>query len=344
MSLALCEECGLLVNTAFDESRIDYDEDYENSLHFSKMFGEYAQWLARGIVERYDVRGKEVLEIGCGSGEFLQLLVDLGDNRGIGFDPALDSAALQCSDDRLRLVKAYYSDVYEDVKPDVVVARQLLEHVSNPLGFLVGIREAVHNRPNVTIVMEVPNALEVLQTGDIWNIIYEHPLYFTPTALRSLFQRAGYRVRRVVPTYEDNFLVVEASPGVESDALSEEELAVVRSATEAFRETFHARIAYWEREASRISTQGLRTMLWGAGARGDTFLNVTDMGKVIGGVVDVNPRKWGRYMAGTAQQIQSPETLVDLPPDVVVIANAIYEKEIGASLERMQISAEILIA
>ena len=52
MSLALCEECGLLVNAAFDASRIDYDEDYENSLHFSKMFGEYAQWLARSEERR----------------------------------------------------------------------------------------------------------------------------------------------------------------------------------------------------------------------------------------------------------------------------------------------------
>ena len=43
-------------------------------------------WV-RSWCRRYDLREKDILEIGCGKGEFLTLLADLGNNRCIGFDP-----------------------------------------------------------------------------------------------------------------------------------------------------------------------------------------------------------------------------------------------------------------
>ena len=50
------------------------------------------------LIRRYDLRGKEVIEIGCGKGEFLSLLCEVGDNRGVGFDPADDDAVMQRSE------------------------------------------------------------------------------------------------------------------------------------------------------------------------------------------------------------------------------------------------------
>ena len=61
-------------------------------------------------------------------------------------------------------------------------------------------------------------------------------------------------------------------------------------------------------------------------------------------VVDLNPRKWGKHMAGTGQPIHSPEDLKAQPPDVVVIANEIYLDEIRGSLRDMGIDAEVLVA
>ena len=49
-------------------------------------------------------------------------------------------------------------------------------------------------------------------------------------------------------------------------------------------------------------------------------------------------------MAGTGQQIRSPEELKTHPPDVVVIANEIYLEEIRGSLRDMGIEAEVLVA
>jgi hypothetical protein len=93
-----------------------------------------------------------------------------------------------------------------------------------------------------------------------------------------------------------------------------------------------------------IRSNGKRAVLWGAGARGDTFLNAIGIAEEIPMVVDLNPRKWGKHMAGTGQPIHSPEDLKSQPPDVVVIANEIYLEEIRGSLRDMGIEAEVLIA
>src|SRR5687768_11387599 len=72
--LAVCRACGMIGNLAFAETAVQYDVAYENSLHFSPEFERYATALADDLVERHSLRGKTVLDIGCGKGDFLRLL------------------------------------------------------------------------------------------------------------------------------------------------------------------------------------------------------------------------------------------------------------------------------
>ena len=47
-------------------------------------------------------------------------------------------------------------------------------------------------------------------------------------------------------------------------------------------------------------------------------------------------------MAGTGQEVVSPEFLRDYKPDAVIVMNPIYKREIGETLEALGVSAEIL--
>ena len=40
------------------------------------------------MIDRYDIHGKDILEIGCGKGDFLIEICRAGGNRGVGIDPA----------------------------------------------------------------------------------------------------------------------------------------------------------------------------------------------------------------------------------------------------------------
>jgi hypothetical protein len=58
--------------------------------------------------------------------------------------------------------------------------------------------------------------------------------------------------------------------------------------------------------------------------------------------VDINPYKWGKFMAGTAQQIVSPDFLLRYRPDLVVAMNPIYLAEIRATLDELGLDPELI--
>ncbi|MGD2049988.1 MAG: SAM-dependent methyltransferase, partial [Chloroflexota bacterium] len=78
ISLAFCPHCGFISNMAFDPQVHDYSGDYESTQAYSPTFNTFHHRLATGLIDRYDLRGKEIIEIGCGQGEFLELLCELG--------------------------------------------------------------------------------------------------------------------------------------------------------------------------------------------------------------------------------------------------------------------------
>ena len=64
----------------FDKNLLNYSKAYENSLFCSNLYQEYTDTLVRRLIKRYNLRNKDVIDIGCGKGDFLFLLCILGNN------------------------------------------------------------------------------------------------------------------------------------------------------------------------------------------------------------------------------------------------------------------------
>jgi len=69
-------------------------------------------------------------------------------------------------------------------------------------------------------------------------------------------------------------------------------------------------------------------VVWGAGAKAVGLLNTLHIAIDDGIRYVVNPRKSRRFVLGPAQQIVPPEHLRDYRPDVVIVMNAEYIREI----------------
>jgi hypothetical protein len=87
-----------------------------------------------------------------------------------------------------------------------------------------------------------------------------------------------------------------------------------------------------------------RLVIWGGGSKGVTFLNALKAEREVEYVVDVNPRKQGRFVAGTGQEIVAPEFLVDYGPHAVLVMNPIYEGEIRRRLNELGVPATVIVA
>jgi hypothetical protein len=81
---------------------------------------------------------------------------------------------------------------------------------------------------------------------------------------------------------------------------------------------------------------------WGAGSKGNSFLNL--VGRDVKAIVDINPKKRGKFVAGTGQPIVAPEDLIGIEPATVVIMNPVYRSEIAAQLEQLGLKPRLLVA
>jgi 2-polyprenyl-3-methyl-5-hydroxy-6-metoxy-1,4-benzoquinol methylase len=344
--LGFLPDCGHIFNLDFDPTLMEYTQEYENSLHFSPRFQQYAMSLATRLIERYDLRHKDLIEIGSGKGDFLKMMCQLGDNRGVGFDPSYVPDEID-SDLPISFVQQFYSERYTDQKADFIGCRHVLEHIEQPSDFLAMIRRVIGDRTDTVVFFEVPNALFTVRQLGVWDIIYEHCSYFSPYSLAHAFQQNDFKVLDVRETFDGQFLTIEALPGATPSQHSsslETELLRMKQDVEEFTQNYRRKVTLWQRRLQQMSQAGQRVVVWGAGSKGVTFMNILKTDGIVDYVVDINPRKEGMYVAGTGQTIVPPEFLISYQPEIVVLMNANYRQEIGQHLERLGVAAKIMIA
>ena len=72
ISLGFCPDCGHVFNTDYDPAELKYRPGYENSLRGSESFRAYDDALVDALLGRYQLRGRRIVEIGCGQGSFCE--------------------------------------------------------------------------------------------------------------------------------------------------------------------------------------------------------------------------------------------------------------------------------
>ncbi|MFA5898209.1 MAG: class I SAM-dependent methyltransferase [Hyphomicrobium sp.] len=343
IALSYCRGCGHVFNSAFETSKTTYSAAYENSLHFSQHFSSYASGLARYLVDTYDVRHKDVIDVGCGRGDFLSVLCSVGDNRGYGFDKSYaPSEHGECTASQMTFVSDFYGPRYASYPCDLLSCRHVLEHIEQPNAFLDEIRSATEDKRDVVMFFEVPNAAYTLRDLGIWDLIYEHCSYYSANSLQHLFARHGFPIARISELYDGQFLGIECAPnGGAAVACVPTNDAVEDCQT--FPARYKEKLAHWRTVMGDLAEQGLRAVVWGAGSKGVTFLNLLRP-SAVDCVVDLNPRKHGRFVPGTGQEVVAPERLLSIKPDVVIVMNAVYANEISSALAAMGLSPQLLLA
>ena len=73
-----------------------------------------------------------------------------------------------------------------------------------------------------------------------------------------------------------------------------------------------------------------------------TFLNILDPGQSIPYAIDINPRKQGKFVTGTGQEIVEPAALAASDIDRIFVMNSIYLDEIRTIVQGLGVDAELL--
>ena len=345
--LVFCQDCGHVFNQEFDPARMDYNARYENSLHFSPRFQQYASTLAHHLVNTYNLHGKSIIEIGSGKGEFLHMLCDMGGNVGTGFDPSYEPDPNERRGST-SFIKDLYSERYSDHRGDLIVSRHVLEHIHKPDDFIHSLRRTIGDNKRTVVFFEVPNLGYILRDTSIWDVIYEHYSYYSAHSLANLFTRFGFNVLDLRDAYEGQFLCIEAVPRDPQRSAPNAPYAVPVSSLEqqvrAFGQSSQKKLDHWRQTLDGLCQQNQRVVIWGAGSKGISFLNMLNVRDEIEFVIDINPRKRNMHVTGSGQKIVPPEFLKEFRPNTIIIMNPIYKQEIAGTLAEMGLDAQILTA
>ncbi|MFH1154537.1 MAG: class I SAM-dependent methyltransferase [Pseudomonadota bacterium] len=346
IDLCFCKQCSHVFNRAFDPQKMSYNQSYDNSLHFSSVFETYARSLAEELVDKHHMFDKDIIEIGCGKGDFLRLLCEMGSNRGVGFDPSFESERFSgLIGEKFRVIQDYYNPSYSHIKADLVCCRHVLEHIQNPVDFLKSIRLSVEQHKTPIFFFEVPNVMFTLKNLGIWDLIYEHCGYFSQNSLVWAFKNSGCVILSSAFRYGGQFLTIEATPSTGNqdpnkvDSCNSKEILAY---SVAFPEVYTRTVDQWRKRLNRMESENKSVVLWGAGSKGITFLNILNSQSMLDCIVDINPHKQGKYIPRTGQKVVPPDFLKTCRPDSILIMNPLYVTEIKSTLTTLGVRAEII--
>ena len=341
LTLTACHSCGLLFNATWDPAASAYSPDYEETQGYSPRFQRFMQELIAGLEQRHALAGKHVVEIGCGKGEFLQQLVLQTGAQGLGIDPAWRPGRLGPeAADRLRFMPQLWRQGDPAFVADLLVCRHTLEHIGPVRSFLRDLCQAMGRCG--TLMLEVPDTRRILAERAFWDIYYEHVTYFTAGSLARVARAAGFRPTLLERGYGEQYLLLEAvSGGGGGEFACEEPVHETVEQAGRFGQEVTARIANLSASLMQRHAAGQQIVLWGSGSKAVACLSGLGPGVSVEAVVDINPHKWGKFMAGTGHEIVAPADLARIRPDLVVIMNPIYLDEIGDELSRHGLRPEL---
>jgi Methyltransferase domain/C-methyltransferase C-terminal domain len=340
LRMVACSRCSFVFNTDFNAALAQYGEGYDNNQTCSAEFTTHLESRIERIAQAI-APGSTIVEIGSGSGWFLEhLLPRVDGSRGYGFDPAYGGPE-EALDGRIRYQRRYFAESDAALRPDVVICRHVIEHVAEPVELLSAARKAVESSHQARVFFETPCVEWILGNQVIWDFFYEHCSYFSQASLRTAFARAGFEVDRIDRVFGGQYLWVEAVPARSPAQSLTFSNGVVPTALK-FKEAFDQLVALRKAEAGHLRARG-NLAVWGAGAKGATFLNLVDpAANLIDCVIDIDPRKQERFVGGTGHQVVGVPEIAQREIVTAFLMNPNYREENRKLLAQSGVTVELI--
>ena len=264
------------------------------------------------------LHGRKVLEVGCGDGDYLDVL------RGAGMDACgLEYAALSVDACRARGLAAHrgFIDGPRQTVPGGPYAGffllNFLEHLPRPRQTLRGI--AANLEPGAVGMVEVPNFDMIVRNGLFAEFIADHLTYFTEATLRHTLSLSGFDVLDCRPVWHDYILSATVQKRTPTDL---SHLDTNRHHLDRDVTAFLGRFAPHQ------------VAIWGAGHQALTLISLLSLQHRVRYVVDSAPFKQNRFTPASHLPIVGPRALRNDPVDAVLIMAGSYSDEVATILRR----------
>lgn len=309
LNLRQCPLCGLV---QLDCPPVSYYRDVIRAGGGTSTMRELRTRQYAHFIELCGLGGKRIVEIGCGQGEFLEMLEGFPVHGfGIENDPSLVAAAVAKGLSVREDFASASGHVLADGPFDAFMQFNFIEHQPDPNAMVACIRE---NLVEGGCGLVTAPSFEYIRNDCVYEIMRDHIAYYTERTLRFLFEKNGFDI-------------------LESGVVNRDTLyAIVRMQERFDAVSFGNNRADIKRQLDAFVGErlalGHRLAFWGASHQCFTAAAFLADSAAIACIVDSAAFKQGRYSPVSHIPIVSPERLFAAPPDDLLILAPGYTDEI----------------
>lgn len=321
--LGFCAECGLtqLIDPVPPErlySDYHWFSSWKRNPHVERIFALLEE--ATGLAN--DAR---VLEVGSNDGSFLLELRERGYSQLLGLEPAEDARS-EAERHGIDTLSGYFTptvarSIAESFgRCDLLVVRQVLEHVPSLDGFADAMHEVLKRGAHVLV--EVPDFGFNQRAPDYSAIWEEHVNHFTSETLTRFLAGAGVLVEECETAVFSGQILIAIGRYVGDSVIPDDDgtLAALRAASSDFGDRWPMFRKSLREYLDRHRSAGRRVAIYGAGCRSTTLINFSGIDEYVECVLDDQLEKQGKYMPGSRLPILSGERLASSAFDTCLLA------------------------
>lgn len=329
-----CGECKLV--------QVDYDvppgELFANYAYFSSYSDDWldhAKHYCEMAIRRFGLGHESlVIELASNDGYLLKNFVAVN-IPVLGIDPS-DTVAVAAKKIGVPTLVEFFGLsiasrlVEEDKQADLIIGNNVLAHVPALNDFVAGIAKLL--KPMGTVTIEFPHLLKLIEHVEFDTIYHEHFSYISLVAIEKVFRKHGLKLYdveelsthggslRIFGCHVDRTDVKDGAGLIKVRADEERaqlgDLKTYSRFSERVEECRHSLLGF----LAEARKSGKVVVGYGAAAKGNTLLNfckITQQDVRI--VADRNPHKQDLLLPGTHIPTVSPERLMEMKPDYVLI-------------------------
>ena len=350
IKVLFCPECTVSQIDVTVDPNFLYQNHYPYYTSISPELVAHFRYSAESIISTRNLSEDSlIVEAASNDGCMLENFKRKG-MKTVGIDPANGPAASAQSRGIHTIVDFFdagqaHQIVSDHGRADVFLANNVLAHVPDPNDFVTAIETIL--KKNGIAVIEVPYCRDLIENIEFDTIYHQHLCYFTVTALHNLFERSGLCLYHIEQLNIHGgslrcFVSREFRDSSSVQRLIETERAIGMHRFSYYRNFAHD-IHHLRKKLngllSEIKKENKRVVGYGAAAKGTALMHFCriDTG-IVDFIVDLNPNKLGMYMPGNNIPIQPVQSLVNDPPDFVLILAWNFSREIMGQLEWLKAS------
>jgi len=309
MRIYQCSHCMVIQHI---DKPVSYYKDVIRAVSFSQKMKDFRKKFLKLWLSKYDLNSKKILEIGCGSGEYLEMLKTAGAKKIFGIENNKNNID-SCLRQKFQIKKGYLEKNFNNPwkqKFDAFTIFSFMEHWPNPIDSI----SSLHNilSEGAIGLIEVPNFDLIIEKGLYTEFTPDHIFYFNKSTLKLFLESKGFDILSIKVIWQKYIIS-----------------AVVKKRSKLSLKNFYNVKEKLESKLHRfIDNSNHKTVIWGAGHQSLAVISVSNISSKIKYIVDSATFKQNKYTPASALLVKDPKYLLEDRPYSIIIMAAAYSDEI----------------